>query len=140
MKVREVMTESVETVAPDTALSEAARMMRDLDTGFLPVGENDRLVGTLTDRDIAIRAVAEGKDLGSATVRDAMSDHVRWVYEDQDTAEAAQVMADHQIRRLAVLNRDKRLVGVLSQGDIATRSSEDDLLGQTVEQISRKGD
>lgn len=139
MKVGEIMTGDVEVVSPDSPLTEAARRMRDLDTGFLPVGENDRLVGTLTDRDIAIRAVAEGKDVSSATVRDAMSDQIAYVFEDQDTAEAAQLMAERQVRRLAVLNRDKRLVGIVSQGDLAVRTPDDDLIGQTVEEISKPG-
>jgi CBS domain-containing protein len=137
MKVSEIMTGDVEVVSPDSPLVEAARRMRDLDTGFLPVGKDDRLVGTLTDRDIAIRAVAEGKDIARAKVRDAMSDRIAYVFEDQDTAEAAQVMAERKVRRLAVLNRDKRLVGIVSQGDLAVRTPDDDLIGQTVEEISK---
>ncbi len=139
MQIREIMTKQVETVTPDTSLREAARMMRDADIGFLPVGENDRLVGTLTDRDIAVRAVADGKDPSSATVRDAMSAGTDYVFEDQDTAEAATIMSERQIRRLPVMNRDKRLVGVVAIGDLATRTTDDDVVGQTVEDLSQPG-
>jgi CBS domain-containing protein len=138
MKIRDVMTRSVELVNPDTSLQEAARKMRETDTGFLPVGENDRLVGTLTDRDITIRAVAEGRDPKSAKVRDAMSDELVYVFEDAETAEAADLMAQRQIRRLPVLNQDKRLVGVVSLGDLATRTPDDDVVGQTVQDVSKQ--
>jgi CBS domain-containing protein len=137
MKIRDVMTRSVELVNPDTSLQEAARKMRETDTGFLPVGENDRLVGTLTDRDITIRAVAEGSDPKSAKVRDAMSEELVYVLEDAETAEAADLMAQRQIRRLPVLNQDKRLVGVVSLGDLATRTPDDDVVGQTVQDVSK---
>jgi len=139
MKIREIMTKQVDTVSPDTSLKEAARMMRDADIGFLPVGENDRLVGTLTDRDIAIRAVADGKDPNSATVRDAMSAGTEYVFEDQDTAEAATVMSEKQVRRLPVMSREKRLVGVVAIGDLAVRTTDDDVVGQTVEDVSQPG-
>jgi CBS domain-containing protein len=138
MKIRDVMTRSVELVNPDTSLQEAARKMRETDTGFLPVGENDRLVGTLTDRDITIRVVAEGRDPKSAKVRDAMSDELVYVFEDAETAEAADLMAQRQIRRLPVLNQDKRLVGVVSLGDLATRTPDDDVVGQTVQDVSKQ--
>jgi CBS domain-containing protein len=138
MKIRDVMTRSVELVNPDTSLQEAAHKMRETDTGFLPVGENDRLVGTLTDRDITIRAVAEGRDPKSAKVRDAMSDELVYVFEDAETAEAADLMAQRQIRRLPVLNQDKRLVGVVSLGDLATRTPDDDVVGQTVQDVSKQ--
>jgi len=139
MKIREIMTQQVETVSPDTSLKEAARMMRDADIGFLPVGENDRLVGTLTDRDIAIRAVADGKDPNSSKVRDAMSSDLVFAFEDQDSNEAAQIMSEKQIRRLPILNRDKRLVGVVAVGDLATKTHDDDVVGQTMEDVSRPG-
>ncbi|HYG89625.1 MAG TPA: CBS domain-containing protein [Azospirillum sp.] len=139
MKIREIMTNQVETVSPDTSLKEAARMMRDADIGFLPVGENNRLVGTLTDRDIAIRAVADGKDPNNAKVRDAMTSGTEYVFDDQDTSEAAQLMSDKQVRRLPVLNRDKRLVGVVAIGDLATKTRDDDVVGQTVENVSQPG-
>ncbi|HYH20512.1 MAG TPA: CBS domain-containing protein [Azospirillum sp.] len=135
MKIRDIMTKQVEIVSPDTSLKDAARMMRDADIGFLPVGENDRLVGTLTDRDIAIRAVADGKD-PSAKVRDAMSPNIEYVFEDQDSSEAAQLMSSKQIRRVPVMSREKRLVGVLAMGDLATKTHDDDMVGQTVQDVS----
>lgn len=119
MQVHECMTKDVKLINPDMTLREAAGLMRNQDTGFLPVGENDRLVGTLTDRDITVRAVYEGKDPNTATVREAMSEHIVYCFDDQNTKEAADLMAQKQIRRLAVLNHDKRLVGVVSLGDIA---------------------
>lgn len=136
MKIRDIMTRDVEIVRADTSLSDAARMMRDADTGFLPVGEADRLIGTVTDRDMVVRVIAEGRDPATASVRDAMTDELVFCYEDQDTSDAAQVMAERQVRRLPIVDRDKRLVGIVSQGDLATRTSDDDLVGQTVEDIS----
>lgn len=137
MQVRDVMTRDVELVSPDTPIKDAAMKMRDVDTGFLPVGENDRLVGTITDRDIAIRAVAEGKDPSATTVRDAMSEHLVYCYDDQPTEECAALMGERQIRRLPILNRDKRLVGVVSLGDLA-KAGEEDVVGHAVEEISQK--
>lgn len=138
MKIREIMTRDVEIAHAGMGLQEAARMMRDADTGFLPVGEGDRLIGTVTDRDIVVRCVADGRDPSQASVRDVMSDKPVFCHADQDTAEAAQIMADRQIRRLPVVDEDMRLIGVVSQGDLATRTSDDDLVGQTVEEISEK--
>jgi CBS domain-containing protein len=106
------------------SLCDAAAMMASHDIGVLPVGENDRLVGVITDRDIAVRAVAGGKDPRSTTVRDVMSNNVRWVYEDASTKEAAQIMSKNQIRRLPVINHEKRLVGIVSIGDFAVESAE----------------
>jgi CBS domain-containing protein len=120
------MTPDVEIVAPDDTLHTAARMMADLDTGALPVGENDRLVGMITDRDITIRAVAEGRDPDKAKVRDAMSEQIRFCFEDEDTQEVSRKMSDWAVRRLPVLNRDKRLVGIVSLGDLATGGAEEE--------------
>jgi CBS domain-containing protein len=136
MKIREVMTEMVELVDPDTALHEAAQRMRDVGIGFLPVGVDDRLVGTLTDRDITVRAVADGLDPKVARVREAMSRTLIYCFEDQDTSEAATLMAENKVRRLPVLNSAKRLVGVVSIGDLAATTGDDDVIGQTVQDIS----
>jgi CBS domain-containing protein len=124
MQVKAVMSTDVKLADPGMTLKQAAALMRDGDFGVLPVGENDRLVGVITDRDIAVRAVAAGKDPNSTTVREAMSEGVRWVYEDASTQEAAKMMSERQIRRLPVINRDKRLVGMVSIGDFAVESSE----------------
>ncbi|EWY40313.1 inosine-5'-monophosphate dehydrogenase [Skermanella stibiiresistens SB22] len=136
MRIRDIMTTEVELVHPDTLLRDAAQKMRDADTGFLPVGEDDRLVGTLTDRDITIRAVAEGHDPKVVRVREAMSDKLIYCMEDQDSSEAAELMAENDIRRLPVLNSDKRLVGVISLGDLAAQTGDDDVVGQTIQDIS----
>jgi CBS domain-containing protein len=126
MKVSELMTPDVEIVRPDDTLHTAAKMMADIDTGALPVGENDRLVGMITDRDIAIRAVAKGCDPDKTTVRQAMSQHIRFCFEDEDTREVSRKMSEWEVRRLPVLNRDKRLVGIVSLGDLATGGAEEE--------------
>jgi CBS domain-containing protein len=123
MKVNELMTRDVTLADPDMTLQAAASLMRDCDFGVLPVGENDRLVGVITDRDIAVRAVADGRDPASTTVRDTMSPGIRWIFEDSEAAAAAQMMTENQIRRLPVISRDKRLVGIVSLGDFAVESS-----------------
>ncbi|MEO5373591.1 MAG: CBS domain-containing protein [Alphaproteobacteria bacterium] len=136
MQVREFMTKDIQLVDPETLLKDAALKMREADTGFLPVGENDRLIGTITDRDIAIRAIADGKDPCKAKVRDAMTDELYYCYEDQPAEEAAAIMSEHQIRRLPILNRQKRLVGVVSLGDLSKWGT-DALVGHTIEEISQ---
>ncbi len=136
MNVSDIMSRDVQLVDPKTRLAEAARMMRDKDIGFLPVGEEDRLVGTLTDRDIAIRSTAEGKDPNATTVGDAMSTNLVYCFEHQDAGEAAAIMGERQVRRLPVLNRDKRMVGIVSVGDIATETGHLGLAGATVEAVS----
>jgi CBS domain-containing protein len=119
MLVKEAMSRDVKTVNPDQALQEAARIMLDIDAGALPVGENDKLVGMITDRDIAVRGVAAGK-APSARVREVMSSEVKYCFEDEDTAHVARNMAEQQIRRLPVVDRSKRLVGIVSLADLAT--------------------
>ena len=123
MQVREVLTRDVERIPPDTTMRDAAQKMRQCDLGALPVYEGDRLIGMVTDRDIATRGVAEGKD-PSCSVRDMMSQGVVYVFEDQDIREAAQIMKEHQVRRLIVLDRDKRLVGIVSLGDLAVEGDQ----------------
>jgi len=123
MKLKDIMTAQVECVRPGDTLQAAARKMKSLDVGPMPVcGDNDKIVGMLTDRDITIRATAEGLDPKTARVQDAMSEQVIWCFEDEDTDEAAKVMQERQVRRLLVMNRDKRLVGIVSLGDLATEA------------------
>jgi CBS domain-containing protein len=122
MKIREVMSKDVEIARPDETLRDAAATMKRIDAGVLPVGNDDRLVGMLTDRDIAIRGVAEGKG-PDAKVRDVMTEAVKYVFDDEDVAHVAENMAELQLRRLPVVNRDKRLVGIVSLGDLATAGS-----------------
>src|SRR3954447_9777579 len=126
MKAGELMTKDVELVQPDDTLQTAAKMMADIDTGALPVGENDRLFGMITDRDITIRAVAEGRAPDQTKVRDAMSEHIRFCFEDEDTQEVGRKMSEWAVRRLPVLNRDKRVVGIVSLGDLATGGAQDE--------------
>src|SRR5262245_25602386 len=118
MKVSEAMTRDVRVANPNETIRDVARVMAEINAGVLPVGENDRLVGMITDRDIALRAVAEGK-APSTKVRDVMSQEVLYCYDDQDVDEVARNMGDVQVRRLPVVNRDKRLVGIISLGDVA---------------------
>jgi CBS domain-containing protein len=136
MQLREIMTHDVQLADPAMTLRDAATLMRDGDFGILPVGENDRLVGTITDRDITVRAVALGKDPNQTAVRDAMSSGVRYCFDDQTVDDAAQVMADSQIRRLPVLNREKRLVGIVAIGDLATKSDYDGAISEAVSGVS----
>lgn len=118
MKVREVMTQNVSLISPSDTIGDAAKLMSELDAGFLPVAESDRLVGIITDRDIAVRAVATG--CGSETpVGAVMSNGICYCFDDQDLDEVAVNMANIQVRRLPVMDRDKKLVGILSLGDIA---------------------
>jgi CBS domain-containing protein len=119
MQVREVMSQPVDVIDPNTNVSGAAKRMRDEDIGALPVGENDRLIGMITDRDIVVRGVAEDLALNSTTVRSIMSEKIYYCFEDESLQEAARHMAEHQVRRLPVLNRDKRLVGIIAIADIA---------------------
>ena len=136
MIVRDVMTKGAECISPTTSLQEAARKMRDLDVGPLPVCENDRLVGMVTDRDITVRAVAEGCDPRTTTVKEVMTPDVVYCFEDQDVQQAANLMKQKQVRRLMVLNRDKRLVGIISLGDLAVETGDEHLTGRTLEEVS----
>lgn len=137
MKVSEAMTPDVQIASPSQTIRDAARLMAAIDAGVVPVGENDRLVGIITDRDIAIRAVALG--LGADTkIRDVMSAEVKYCYEDEDLDEVAQNMGDIKVRRLPVLNRSKRLVGIVSIGDIAMVDGPD-AVGDAICEISEPG-
>ena len=118
MKVCDAMSRNVEVASPTQSIRNAAKIMAKIDVGVLPVGENDRLIGMITDRDIAVRAVAEGKAT-TTKVRDIMSEEVLYCFEDQDLDEVARNMSVMKIRRLPVVNRDKRLVGIISFGDLA---------------------
>jgi CBS domain-containing protein len=120
MKVKEIMTREVELAGPDDTLQEAAQRMLELDIGVLPVGEDDRLVGMITDRDVAVRGIAQGKG-PSAKVREVMSAEVKYCFEDEDVSHVGKNMGSVQVRRLPVVSRDKRLVGILSLGDLATQ-------------------
>jgi len=136
MRISDCMSTGVEIASPDDPIRNVARTMREIDAGSMPVGENDRLVGMITDRDIAIRAVAEG--LGPDTrVRSIMSTDLRWCFEDEDVEDVAEQMADHKIRRLPVLSREKRLIGVVSLGDLSQADGASS--GHALKEISEPG-
>jgi CBS domain-containing protein len=132
--IRELMTENPRTVSPDQTVQDAARIMRDEDTGVVPITEGENLVGVITDRDIAIRAIAEGKD-GQTPVREVASQDLVTIDPQQDLDEALRLMAQHQVRRLPVVEEDGKLVGIVSQADVA-RHGDDARTGEVVEQIS----
>jgi CBS domain-containing protein len=137
MKVSEAMTRNVEIIDSGQPIQQAAQRMCDMDVGSLPVGENDRLVGMITDRDIAVRGVAEGK--GPETkIRDVMSTDVKYCFDDEEVDDVLQNMGDLQVRRLPVVNRDKRLVGIISLGDLATNGEAKDA-GVALSGISQPG-
>lgn len=138
MRVSEAMTRDVRVASPEQTICEVAKIMKEIDAGSMPVGDNDRLVGVITDRDIAVRAVAEGK--GPETkVRDVMSkEQVMYCYEDDDTSNVAKNMAQIQVRRLPVVNRDKRLVGIVALADIAQNETQG-TAGKAVKGVSKPG-
>ncbi len=136
MHIQDVMTADVSFVGPDTPILEIARKMRDGDIGSTPVVENERLVGMVTDRDIVVRVIAEGGDVRTKTARDAMSPGVLYCFADQTVESVLESMGDQQIRRLPVIDRDKRLVGVVSLGDLAL-SGRRKAAGEALQEISQ---
>jgi CBS domain-containing protein len=136
VQVFETMTPDVVTVKPDTTLAEAARLMRENGIGPLPVCEGDRLLGMLTDRDITVRATAEGLDPESTPVRSVMTPEVVCCFEGDDVRQAADIMQRAQLRRLLVVDRDGRLAGIVSLGDIALQTGDEKLAGATLERVS----
>lgn len=138
MKVQEAMTRDVRIASPEETIMSAAKAMSEIDAGVLPVGENDRLVGMVTDRDIAVRAVAAGKG-PDTRVRDVMSGEVCYCFEDQEIDEVASSMCEHKVRRLPVLSRQKRLVGMLSLGDVALADGHAEASGEALAVISEPG-
>ena len=124
MQVKDILTPDVVLTDPTMTLDAAAKLMQEKGIGVLPVGQDDRLVGVVTDRDIATRAVASDRRPSETTVQDVMSQEVKWVFDDASTADAAEMMSKHQIRRLPVINHDKRLVGIVALGDFAVSGSD----------------
>ena len=137
MKVSKCMTRDVELVSPTQTIRDAAQMMAELDAGALPVQQDDRLVGMITDRDIAVRAVAQGKS-PETPVRDVMSPELLYCFDDQEIEDVSRNMGEVKVRRLPVVNRDKRLVGIISIGDLALKE-EEALTGSAVANISKHG-
>ena len=136
MDLRDIMTRNVEVVSAGASLKDAAKKMKDLDVGLIPVCDGDRLKGVLTDRDITIRATADGRDPSKTEVSEVMSTDLAYCLEDQEVEEAVSVMEARQIRRLPIVNQDKRLIGIISLADIAVHVGDRDLSGETLEEIS----
>jgi CBS domain-containing protein len=140
MKVRDVMTRGVECVRPETTVQEAAAKMKALNVGPMPVGEGDRVTGILTDRDIVLRVVAEGRDARATRVQEVMTRDVFTVAEEDDVKDAARVMKEQQVRRVLVVGADRRLAGIVSLGDIAVDAGSDKLSGDVLEKVSRSAE
>ena len=136
MQIRNVMTRNPQLINPDDTIQHAARLMAECDCGIMPVSEGDHLVGMISDRDIAIRGIGNGKGPHSK-VRDAMTREVKYCFEDEDAGHVAENMADLQVRRLPVMNRDKRLVGIISLSDLARKEPD---IGKALAGIAQPGD
>jgi len=134
MKIREIMTANVECVSPEADLVEVANRMKTLDVGFIPICEGDRLVGTVTDRDIVVRGLATGRDINSYKARDIMTQDIFYCFEDDNVKDVAQKMREKEVRRMLILNHDKRLVGVVSIGDIS--KVEEKITGKVLHDIT----
>ena len=136
MKLKDVMTTQVEVVRPEASLQEAAEKMRSLDVGALPVCDGQQLKGMVTDRDITVRATAQGRDPKATLVRDVLSPELVYAFEDQDLEEVQQLMQEKQIRRLPVLSRDKQLVGIVALADVVAEAGKKDA-ARTVQAVSK---
>ncbi len=136
MQLKNIMTRDVETIESDASLQQATEKMASLDVGMLPVMDDEKLIGAITDRDIMVRATAKGLDPIKTPVRSAMTEVVICGIEDQNIKEGTRIMMDNQIRRLLILNHDKKLVGVVSQADLAMEVDDKNLVGEVVERVS----
>lgn len=135
-QVRDVMTANPECVSEKDSLRDVARIMKDRDTGVVPVVDGKKILGLITDRDIVVRGLAEGKDLGNVRINELMTKHVRSVREDASVNEALEMMSNADIRRVAVVNNNDELVGIVSLGDISINTNKDGSVGKAVESIS----
>lgn len=133
--LKDVMSPHVKVISPDATIIEAAKYMREGGFGMLPVGENDKMIGAISDRDLAIRALAEGKS-GNTRIREVMSGGIVWAYESDSIEEGARIMSEHQVRRLPIVNSEKRLVGIVSLGDFAVETTDLQAVGETLSEIS----
>jgi len=136
MQAKNVMSKKPEFAPPSWTLKQAADQMRTHDYGFLPIGENDRLIGAVTDRDMVIRAIAEGRDPNKTTVREVMTSEVQYCFETDNIEDVVQQMESLQIRRLVVLNKDKRMTGIISLGDVATKGRNSRLCSELTDAVS----
>lgn len=137
MQAKELMSKKPEFLPPSATLKQAADQMRAHDYGFIPIGENDRLIGAVTDRDLAIKAVADGLDPNKKTIKEVMHKGIHFCFEEDSLEEVVQKMEKLQVRRLVVLNKDKRMTGIISLGDIATRSKNPELCSELTEAVSQ---
>ena len=135
-KIKELVSTDVQVIGPDETIGDAAQKMQNGDFGMLPVKENDRMIGSISDRDIAIRAVAAGK-ASSTKVREVMTEGIIWAFEDDSVAEAAKLMSEHRIRRLPIVNSAKRLVGIVALGDFAVENADVKVAGEALAEISQ---
>jgi CBS domain-containing protein len=135
-QIRDVMTSNPECVNEKDSLRDVARIMKDRDTGVVPVVDGRKIVGLITDRDIVVRGLAEGKNLASTSVSDLMTKQVRTVRDDASVNDTLELMNSAEVRRVAVVNASDELVGIVSLGDISVKSNKDDKVGKTVESIS----
>lgn len=135
-QIKDVMSTNFKWMAPDSPIAKVAQEMRDMDCGFMPLAENDKMIGMITDRDITVRAVAEGKNPAETKARDVMTPKTYYCYDDQNVEEVCDNMGEIQVRRLPVVNRDKRLVGIVSMGDLAQEANRANV-GQTEQQITK---
>lgn len=136
MLAKDVMSKKPEFLPPTATLKQAANQMRTHDYGFIPVGENDRLIGAITDRDLAVRGIAEGKDPNKTTVREIMSKGIQFCFEEDNVEKVVQKMEKLQIRRLVVLSKEKKMTGIISLGDIATKSKNPKLCSELADAVS----
>ena len=135
MKVRDVMHEGATWVEPGTSIGELARIMRDEDIGAIPIGENDRLIGMVTDRDIVVKGLLDGIDVASLTARDVMTGPILYCRADQEVEDAVRLMEEHEVRRLPVIDENKRMVGILALGDISSHAGRE-LSGEVIQAVS----
>jgi CBS domain-containing protein len=135
MKVREAMHEGVEWVGPDTSVNDLARKMREEDIGAIPIGENDRLIGMVTDRDIVIRGFVDGRNISSLTARDVMTEGIVYCRANEELGDALRIMEEKKLRRLPVIDENKRMVGILSMGDVSSAASHE-LAGELASAVS----
>jgi CBS domain-containing protein len=137
MQLKDIMTKNVQVVPSNASVRDIAKLMKDIDVGSIPVTENNQVIGMVTDRDIVLRSTAEGRNPNDGKASDVMTREFIFGYEDQDIKDAADIMRDHQIRRLPVINRQKELVGIVSLGDLSVDANNDSLSGKTLEDISK---
>lgn len=137
MRALDIMSKKPEFLPPETSLKEAASQMQSHDYGFIPIGENDRLIGAVTDRDMTIRGVAKGLDPNKTKIKDIMSEGIQYCYENDEVESIAKKMEELQIRRLVVLNEDKRMTGIISLGDIVTKCKDVELSAELTEAVSQ---